>query len=100
MRLIFSLISILPFSVFANESISLEKGDCFKYNEFKPDNKIEWVIGRVEFLHLGTFDFNGTLYGKKKGSNQFVTFHFELPYSKRNKYPKVACPSNLPKKQK
>ena len=90
----------LSISSFADESEAFQKGDCFNYTEFDNSGKIEWVVGRIDFLHLGTFDFNGTLYGKKVGEDGFATFHFELPYSKRFKFPKIACPKELPKRKK
>jgi hypothetical protein len=80
-----------------------KRGDCFLYADAtSAKNNIKYMVGRVEFLNFGTWDFEGTLYGKKVKKEKpkdsaFATFHFQLPFAKQDKYTIVQCPNDLPK---
>jgi len=94
--IILLLLSLIFNSVCFAETPTLRSGDCFKYTDSSIKNKIRYMVGRIEFLNFGTFDYEGTLYVKAEDHKKIVPFHFQLPLSKAGKYPKIACPKNLP----
>jgi hypothetical protein len=94
------ILTLFPIKSFGDGNpIELQKGDCFEYIQEVKNPKLAWVVGRIEDLNLGTWDLEGTLYGRKKIKNNkepYVTFNFALSYKGRARYKKIECPKDLP----
>ena len=100
LMIIFS--SIAAFSY--DSPLKFKNGECFNYTDATTKEKNGFMVGQVEDFNLGTFSYEGTLYVKKtstrKDKRKLVTFHFELPLPKQEKYSKVTCPKEIPKFKK
>ena len=79
-------------------------GDCFNYTDASTKRKVVYKVARIEDFDFGSFSFEGTLFVKKDNTHKLkdslVTFHFELPINKQDKFDKVACPKELPQFKK
>jgi hypothetical protein len=100
--LINTFLGNFAFADLADDPHFFLNGECFNYSNENIESHVKSMVGRVDFFNFGTWEFEGTIYVLKKkddvanSKTKLVTFHFQLPLSKKDKYSKTKCPRNLP----